>query len=171
MNDLTVDQLATALQEPNVDLLRPVLTVLGPDHTTQLLAQTLEVEAQGGMLIMNGTRRRTPGGVFFQLVRQQATRSQRDYLFPRAEGQPSQGQGPAQPHAQPQALTWDEVHTIRGSRRYQQKFFGRGDSDGITVGRQARVHTKKQYVMLYVASHTERDAAVLDSKTGSITPG
>jgi PHAX RNA-binding domain len=110
MNDLTVDQLAAALHEPNVDLLRQVLVVLGPDHTAQLLAQTLEVEAAGGMMIVNGTRRRTPGGVFFHLVQQQVTRSQRDYLFPRAAPQPPQGPAPAQ--APPQALTWDEVHII-----------------------------------------------------------
>ena len=56
-----------------------------------------------------------------------------------------------------------------GSRRYQQKFFGRGDSDEITVGRQARLHMKKQHVMLYRASRTKRDVTVLDGKTGSVT--
>jgi len=110
MDPLTVDQLAAALQEPHVDLLRQVLVLLGPDHTAQLLAQTLEVEAAGGMLVRNRTRRRTPGGVFFHLVRQQATRSQRDYLFPRSVPQTPQGQAPAQ--AQLQILTWDEVSTV-----------------------------------------------------------
>jgi len=70
MEPLTVDQLAAVLQEPNVELLRQVLAVLGPAHTAQLLAQTLDVEAAGGLLVTNGTRRRTPGGVFFHLVRQ-----------------------------------------------------------------------------------------------------
>src|SRR5439155_5218495 len=110
MDHLTVDQLAAALQEPNVDLLRQVLVVLSPAHTAQLLSQTLEVEAQGGMLVRNRTRRRTPGGVFFHLVRQQVTRSQRDYLFPRPAPQTSQA--PAPVPAQPQILTWDEVPTI-----------------------------------------------------------
>jgi hypothetical protein len=110
MEPLTVDQLAAVLQEPNVELLRQVLVVLGPDHTAELLAQTLEVEAAGGLLVTNGTRRRTPGGVFFHLVRQQVTRSQRDYLFPQSAPQTPQGQPPAQ--AQLQILTWDEVPTI-----------------------------------------------------------
>ena len=110
MEPLTVDQLAAVLQEPNVELLRQVLVVLGPDHTAQLLAQTLEVEAAGGLMVRNGTRRRTPGGVFLHLVRQQVTRSQREYLFPRAAPQPPQGQAP--PQAQPQALTWDAVPPI-----------------------------------------------------------
>jgi len=107
---LTVDQLAAVLQEPNVELLRQALAVLGPAHTAQLLAQTLDVEATGGLLVTNGTRRRTPGGVFFHLVRQQVTRSQREYLFPRPAPQTPQAQAPVQ--AQPQALTWDEVSPL-----------------------------------------------------------
>jgi hypothetical protein len=47
--------------------------------------------------------------------------------------------------------------------------FGKGDSDEIPVGRQAQLHPKKQYVLLYVTSPTERDIPVLDSKTGSVT--
>ena len=57
-----------------------------------------------------------------------------------------------------------------GSRRYQRKIFGKEESDEITVGRQARLHPKKQDVVLYVTSHAERDVTVLDSKTGSVTP-
>jgi hypothetical protein len=62
-----------------------------------------------------------------------------------------------------------EGRTIWGSRRYQGKMFGKGDSDEIPVGRQAQLHPKKQYVLLYVTSPTERDIPVLDSKTGSVT--
>src|SRR4051812_2652597 len=49
-----------------------------------------------------------------------------------------------------------------GCRRYQRKIFGKGDGDEITVGRQARLHLKKQNVMLHVTSHAERDITVLD---------
>src|SRR4051812_2015776 len=56
-----------------------------------------------------------------------------------------------------------------GSRRYQQKIFGKGDSDDITAGRQERLHSEKQYVLLCVASYAERDITVLDSKTGRVT--
>ena len=140
MDALTVDQLAAALQEPNVDLLRQVLTVLGPDHTAQLLTQTLAIEAAGGMLNVNGTRRRTPGGVFFQLVRQQATCSQRDSLFPRAPGQPSQGQAPAQP------LTWDEVHTITETLATHPA--GEARTMKLTlIGRPGNVETRGQAVV------------------------
>ena len=60
---------------------------------------------------------------------------------------------------------------MRGCRRYQRKIFGKGDGDEITIGRQARLHLKKQNVMLYVTSHAERDITVLDSKTGSVILG
>ena len=39
-----------------------------------------------------------------------------------------------------------------GFRRYQRKIFGKGDGDEITIGRQVRLHLKKQNVMLYVTS-------------------
>ena len=60
---------------------------------------------------------------------------------------------------------------FRGCRRYQRKIFGKGDGAEITVGRQARLHLKKQNVMLHVTPHAERDITVLDSKTGSVTLG
>ena len=65
----------------------------------------------------------------------------------------------------------DDENVILGCRRYQRKMFGKGDGDEITIGRQARLHLKKQNVMLHVTSHAERDIIVLDSKTGSVTLG
>jgi len=44
---------------------------LGPERAQAFVAQALEVEANGGLLIPDGSRRRTPGGVFFYLVRTQ----------------------------------------------------------------------------------------------------
>jgi hypothetical protein len=108
MDALTVDTLADALQEPNRPLLTQVLRLLGQDRCAALLAETLTCEANGGMLTKDGTRRRTRGGVFFQLVKEQATPQERQRLFPRPV--PQHGQG--QPQRQPIALTWDEVLII-----------------------------------------------------------
>ena len=104
---LTVAQLAAVLHEPNVPLLRQVLRVLGADRTTALLAEALQYEAAGGMRTRDGTRRRTPGGTFFQLTREQVTPRERARLFPRARV-------PATPRTPqtPAALTWEEAHTI-----------------------------------------------------------
>ena len=57
-----------------------------------------------------------------------------------------------------------------GSRRYQGKIFGKEDSDDITVGRQTRLYMKKQYVVLYVTTRTDREVTVLDRKIGSVIP-
>ena len=49
---------------------RTVRTI-GVDRAQAFVAQALEVEANGGLLVPDGSRRRTPGGVFFYLVRTQ----------------------------------------------------------------------------------------------------
>src|SRR5512134_630134 len=115
MDELTGEQLAKILQEPKVALLRQVLRTLGPDRTAAILTDTLQCETQGGMRTKDGSRRRTPGGVFFQLVKERVTAHERRRLFPhpapqQGRGQPPHGQG--QPLDQPMALTWDEVQII-----------------------------------------------------------
>ncbi len=110
MDALTVEKLAEVLQEPNRPLLTQVLRTLGTDRTTAILTDALTCEANGGMLTKDGTRRRTPGGVFFQLVRQQASPHERRRLFPRPVPQHGQEQSKA-----PTALTWGEVQIITKS--------------------------------------------------------
>jgi hypothetical protein len=46
---------------------------LGPERAQAFVAQALEVEANGGMLIPDGSRTRTLGGIFFYLVRTQVS--------------------------------------------------------------------------------------------------
>jgi hypothetical protein len=104
MDALTVEKLAAVLQEPKRALLTKVLRTLGVDRTTAILADTLQCEAASGMRTKDGTRRRTPGGVFFQLVRQQASQQEQRRLFPHHTQ-------PPQPRAPLPVLTWDEVQT------------------------------------------------------------
>ena len=108
MDALTGEQLANILQEPKVALLRQVLRTLGPDRTAAILTDTLQCEAAGGMRTKDGSRRRTLGGVFFQLVKERVTAHERRRLFPHPAPQPGHGQL----QGQPTALTWDEVQTI-----------------------------------------------------------
>jgi hypothetical protein len=118
MDDLTVEQFAEVVQEPRLPLRWQVLQILGQHRCTAVLADTLTCEANGGMLTKHGSRRRTPGGVFFQLVKERATPQERRRLFPppapqkyqRPQGQQSQG-APEAP-----VLTWDEVQTITQTR-------------------------------------------------------
>jgi hypothetical protein len=112
MDTLTVETLAAILQEPKVPLLRQVLRTLGQDRCAALLADTLQCEAQGGMLTKDGSRRRTPGGVFFQLVKEHATRQEHQRLFPPLGPQHHQTPVPARPQGHPQAPTWDDVQAF-----------------------------------------------------------
>ena len=82
IDPLTAPQLAEMLHEPNTALLAKVLRVLGPERCRAILTDVLTTEASGGMLTKDGTRRRTPGGTFFHLVRDQCTKEERARLFP-----------------------------------------------------------------------------------------
>jgi hypothetical protein len=82
MDTLTADTLAEALQEPKKVLLAKVLRTLGPERCQAILTDTMTLEAKGGMLVKAGDRRRTPGGVFFQLAKERCTGKERSRLFP-----------------------------------------------------------------------------------------
>lgn len=73
--------IATELKEPNIWLLRSVAGVLGMEAVEQIFQRTLEIEAAGGMMTKQGDRRRTSGGVFFLLARDQMTSRQRRMVF------------------------------------------------------------------------------------------
>lgn len=64
--------------------------ICGMEFAEQLFQDTLEVEASGGMMTADGSRRRTPGGVFFYLGRSRMTDEQRKQVFnpPRKKAQP-----------------------------------------------------------------------------------
>jgi phosphorylated adapter RNA export protein len=83
MDALTPARLAQILQEPEVALLGRILRCLGPARTIAVLVETLHIEAAGGVLTRDGTRRRTPGGLFLRLVREQVNREERWQLFRR----------------------------------------------------------------------------------------
>ena len=86
--DPLVTQIATTLGETeHVPLMhiRRIVQTLGSDRTLQLLAQAQAVEAQGGLMVLDGSRRRTLGGVFFRLVREQTTPAERNRIWPWAK--------------------------------------------------------------------------------------
>ncbi|ALC40541.1 Phax [Drosophila busckii] len=62
-------EMASKLYEEKDELLVRVVQVLGVDVPLQLYKETQRIEADGGMMIKNGRRRRTPGGVFLFLLK------------------------------------------------------------------------------------------------------
>ncbi|XP_078591569.1 phosphorylated adapter RNA export protein-like isoform X1 [Branchiostoma floridae x Branchiostoma japonicum] len=77
------DEIIYRLSEPKWHLIHRIVKVLGAGQALQLLSMTEDVEAAGGMPIHDGTRRRTPGGVFIQLLKSTAsiTKEQKDKIF------------------------------------------------------------------------------------------
>ena len=71
-------ELAEKLKEEKVDMVQGLVKMLGRELVLNFFWKTQEVEASGGVLIMNGARRRTSGGVFLQLLRKTEDRTVRD---------------------------------------------------------------------------------------------
>lgn len=45
------------------------MEILGKEQAINFFQKTKKIEEEGGMLIMNGSRRRTPGGIYLFLVK------------------------------------------------------------------------------------------------------
>jgi hypothetical protein len=65
-----------------VEQIGRTLELLGPERVQKLVEETLKIEAEGGMLVEGGERRRTTGGVFFKLVKGNTTPEERRAIFP-----------------------------------------------------------------------------------------
>ena len=72
---------AAALGERELNRLRRTTLALGLVRANELLAATLDLETDGGLLTADGSRRRTPGGVFFTLVKQLVPRDMYRAIF------------------------------------------------------------------------------------------
>lgn len=99
------EQIADALKEEEGQAREKIAAIVercGLDFAQDIFEQTFAVEAQGGLMVRDGSRRRTVGGVFFYLVKDRLKREKRysdlDDLFPRDKRSPS---GPVSPHAPP----------------------------------------------------------------------
>jgi hypothetical protein len=87
-----VADLAAALGETAptaLGQLRRIVQTLGPERVRHVLAQAQAQEAAGGLMLPDGSRRRTPGGVFFRLVRDQSTPAQRRRIWRRSGKAPA----------------------------------------------------------------------------------
>uniref|UniRef100_A0A182P4W3 Phosphorylated adapter RNA export protein n=1 Tax=Anopheles epiroticus TaxID=199890 RepID=A0A182P4W3_9DIPT len=62
-------ELAKKLEETHTELMVRVAETIGKDIPLKLFQETQKIEADGGMLVMKGWRRRTPGGVFLFLLK------------------------------------------------------------------------------------------------------
>ena len=58
-----------------------VVRKLGPEQALEFLKETLAIEEKGGLMLPDGSRRRSPGGVFFYLVKTKGPKEVRDLFF------------------------------------------------------------------------------------------
>lgn len=108
LNPLAVaDRIARELGETEkvpVAQIRRIVYRCGADQALAWLEATHQAEANGGLLIQDGSRRRTPGGVYLFLARAEMTPELRDEIFPRwqakrvkKDGEPTPQTAPAAP--------------------------------------------------------------------------
>lgn len=77
--------IAELLNETDKHAIRKIenlIEILGLDFVQTHVEETQRIEAEGGLLIKNGKRRRTTGGVFFHTVKSKLTPEQRESIFP-----------------------------------------------------------------------------------------
>ena len=80
-------QIAEVLQETRagpIKEIKLVVRALGAEATWQLVRQAQDIHAGDGMLVGNRSRKRTLGGVFFELAKQTLSEEDRDRIFSEA---------------------------------------------------------------------------------------
>lgn len=98
-------QIAAALGETALGPTKQIdviVRLLGEETALAILEQATTIEAGGGLLLPDGSRRRTFGGVFFRLAREQATPEQRAAIF-LPKPKPKGAAPPSAPTAPPDA--------------------------------------------------------------------
>ena len=140
-------QIANALHETNLPLIHRIIIVLGPERTQAFLSETLELEAQGGVMTRKGDRKRTPGGVFFYLVRKGITGREQRQLWPSVRKKAvANSEGTSTPAAKPAAITWAQVLELVQQAKVQP---GEAKTVKITlVGRPLKIIQQAECVIL-----------------------
>ncbi len=154
----TAGQIAEQLGEtdttPRRQIWRIVRTI-GPERTQAFVEQALEIEANGGMLLPDGSRKRTLGGVFFRLVRDQVSEEERRAIwpYPTCQQQKQRGKAPTAP-TPPQlpSFQWetaDEVITAIS------KHLGEATTVKVTIiGRPGEIAERQGVIILTMKSTT-----------------
>lgn len=151
-NDLkeATTRIAQQLNETKIVLIRRIIQLRGLAYAEDLLAQTQQIEAAGGMLVKDGKRRRTPGGVFLALAKQTLTAEEHDQVFPNLTTVEKHRIGAPQFPA----FTWDEWDAMR-----QKTLAQRGKASEVIVqitGRIGHVERRKDVVVVSIEQRLDK---------------
>ncbi|MCU0514961.1 MAG: phosphorylated adapter RNA export RNA-binding domain-containing protein [Anaerolineae bacterium] len=140
-------EFGTLLGETGEDPLRQIQLLihhLGLDYVRGKVEETLRLEEQGGLMTQDGTRRRTPGGVFFYLIKGAMNPDVRQEVFPNF------GQG----RKRPGTIEWDKRMDYLAPLLEQE----RGKATQIRValqGRPGSIHIEEGTVLMVFEHHHE----------------
>ncbi len=132
------DRLGETEEQARQQFVRTVRT-LGRTQSLALLEETLQVEAAGGLMLPDGSRRRTAGGVFFFLARTKGQPKERPWLKTNKRRERHAGAGPSPASASPTPpapavppFTWvdriaaiDAIGEMRGAANVKISVIGR----------------------------------------------
>ena len=74
-------EVCNQLSEPKVSLMRRTVDIVGCEMVSNLAIEVQNIESKGGMQTADGSRRRTPGGVFWALFKQRVAQDVYEDVF------------------------------------------------------------------------------------------
>jgi PHAX RNA-binding domain len=134
----TIAQQLGETQPGAIYQIRRIVQRLGADAALAFLQETQQIEAQGGQQLPDGSRRRTPGGVFFSLVKDRVSARDRAAIFFTPGQRPHPAQPATHPAPAPSPIEIGSIPNTTGEVRTVK----------ITlIGRPGPTITKNDYIM------------------------
>lgn len=121
--DETVSTIAKVLGESEeipLSQIAGVVRALGEDTARTLLDETKEIEAKGGMMLPDNSRKRSAGGVFFFLARQKLSRDDKLAIFRPPKEPKSSTSVPSAPQSESSPFPRRRVIEVAPSSRTPQ---------------------------------------------------
>jgi hypothetical protein len=140
-------------QEAQKQQIFSIVRALGRTQARALLDETLQIEAQGGMMLPDGSRRRTPGGVYFYLAYTKGQPKEGRKLVRPTYKKQRAGASPvptATPKSEPMiTFTWEDRITIIREAEAQK---GTANVKITLVGRPGKIVDRGQCIVTVMES-------------------
>lgn len=154
--------IAEELKEPNVPGITRVVLACGEEQARTWLQETQAIEEQGGMPTNDGARRRSPGGVYFKLVKEYLFHN--DFEKLKAIFRPPTGTGKPKPKkkggaARPGGVPWST--RAEAMQEMKQAFRERGVAHTVKVtlvGKLGKTIEKHGYTLAMMSSRPRLQA-------------